>query len=396
MPWEAPGEPLSRQELERLTVRLLALPPERRHLVVCNVEGYRRFSLCLQLFELGYALRHGDAAGMRVYCQAAVDVGVALPERGRYRPAAEDLRAEAWAHLANAYKVLGDHRAAGQAWVKAKHHRTVGTRDPLLSARLAFLESSFRREHHQNQRAAHLAQQAGTLFRSGGDLHSQALALALEALAHRRTGHLEGAIRCLRRAQDGFDPGQDPSLYLGLQSTLGHFLGESGLIQQGLYLLSNLPSAEIDPSRRSLLIRRRWHVGLLAALAGDHGFAALTLDAVRREFLRRDALGDAALSTLELAAVCLRQGRAAEVHPLVEELFPLYVECPDPQAIKRLLRHHVFRIPGVRSAAELITSWLDEARREHEAAAGCAGNHKQGPLVPTAARVLPFVHLPQA
>src|SRR5215208_3864424 len=111
---------------EELTA-LLALPPDRRRLVLFN--SRRAFPLVEALVGHCFALRFHDVAGMLKTGQLAAEAAGALTafQTGRSERELHDLRAHAWAVRGNALRIAGACRAASQAFFAAEKNLRTGT-----------------------------------------------------------------------------------------------------------------------------------------------------------------------------------------------------------------------------------------------------------------------------
>ena len=366
---EAAEDEIPEAELNRLVVRVLQVPRERRFLVLRNVERFRRFALCRRLMDLSFALRHRRPRGGVVYAEAAVAVAEALPERGTLKLAADDFRAEAWGTLANAHKVSGDHTRASAAWKAAHAHRSSGSQDPLLEARLAFLEGSFRTQRRHYSKAVELYRRASHIYLRLGADHEAGEALMGAGRAWGDRGDSDKALSSLVEAAGLLDPGRDPDLFLSLQQDVALYSDNAGFSAYGLRLLVDVGElyAGLGADLRSL--RARWTLGRIAISTGEDDLAAQVLDGVRRAFVAQSLPFDAALASLELAAILVGEGRAAEVKALVEDMLPVFNALAIPREATAALLLFCLAARAEEATADLVAEALDGLREGQKGSA---------------------------
>jgi tetratricopeptide (TPR) repeat protein len=211
----------------------------------------------------------------------------------------------AWAHLGNARRVRGDLPTADQAFQKARKLWESGS-DPLNlleRTRMLDLEASFRRDQGRFKEALKLLDQALEAEGVGEDRRKHVLikkATVLEAL-----GQFGRAIEVLSEAAGLVAKTGEARLLLALRFNMAvnhGFLGHYAAAEAMLPKIRQLAAARGDELD---LLRVRWLEGRIAAGLGRRQEAVEALSRVREGFASREIAYDAALASLELAALKL-------------------------------------------------------------------------------------------
>lgn len=136
-------------------------------------------------------------------------------------------------------------------------------------------------------------------------------------------GRIEEAIEILGNAQSFAAVDAEPRIRLCLAhnhldclTKAGRFV-EAEALSPDVKLLMQEAGSQIDR------LRFRWAEARIAKGLGRTAEAIEALDAVRGEFASASLGYDAALCSLELAALCAEAGEAQRVLPLVEETLPI-------------------------------------------------------------------------
>lgn len=314
-------------EAERLAAadladELLYLAPDRRGESVDGDERFQTLGLAKHLLDRSRDLtfrnpqlgREVAALGLRIIQRLDEDL---------YGPnVIQDFCGRAWSEVANAYRISSDHKAAERALRKAEAclHNSY---DPLEKARLLNLKAALRKDQRRFEEALLLRDRAVTIYKRFDDRHLQGRTLNNKASDYLDMGEPEAAIECLRAAVDLLDPTLDLRITLAVHHNLTLALAEEGRFleaaeahrrSQGLY-------ARSDSNARA---KGAWVGARIALGLGRLKEAEQTLREVRREFQAREILYDFAIATLDLAFVCLRQGKTSEVKRLATEMMPIF------------------------------------------------------------------------
>ena len=255
---------------------------------------------------------------------SALAVRAATAVDGEPAAAAADLRARAWAELANAHRVAGDLAAAEAAMARAVDEREAGTGALLLLARIADLAGSLCGARRRFLDAFRLLDIAHELYRRQGEIHAAGRVLIAKGLYAGYSGDADEGIQLLVRGLESIDRDREPKLAFQALHNLLLFWVDLGLYDQALRHLRQmrpLYKRYAGPVER---VKLRWVEGKIAAGLGDLRRAEAAFLRARNEYAAAGLGFRAALTALDLAAVWLRQGRTAELQPLVGEMLAAF------------------------------------------------------------------------
>lgn len=302
--------------------------------------------LCEALLRKSYEVRFSDPKRMLNLAQSAAGVAKNIKLESYPWPGfVADLRARAFAELGNAYRINDRFSEADAAFGQAREFLEKGTGDPLQNARVLDLLASLRCDQGRLEDAIALLGQVYEFYLEAGDPHLAGRALVSKGINTHYQGYPQKAVSLFERGLKLLEPERDRQLVATSQEGLLHALADCGEYRQARRQLLQSGLREAFATEPLNLLRLRWvegkiHVGLGRPAQAERAFAE-----VRREFLRLGQLYDAALVGLELAAVWLRQGRAAQVRELAEEM------------------HATFEDLGVQSEAARALYFVREACR---------------------------------
>ena len=231
--------------------------------------------------------------------------------------AVADLRAVAWAELANAYRVCNELGRADHAINRAVYWCRRGSRTGPLLARVADLLADllgFQRRFPEGRELLTLAfrvhAEMGNLHRAGRVLIKLANLTAWEG-DHRK------ALQLMRQGFDLLDPNQDSQLVVltlwnmvWIVAQLGRYRSARLLLWRGRILFADI----IEPHRL------RWLEATIHAGLADFSRAEAAFQQARAGFAENGQVYPAAMVGLDLAALWARQGRVKEVFALAEEM----------------------------------------------------------------------------
>lgn len=307
---------------------------DRYHLI----RAHRRFvtwGLCELLCEEAARLTTIDPESAVEAGELAVLVSDLLKEEEPGRSCRlYQLRGYAWAHEGNARRVLGDLRGADEsfsisdAWWEAGQAGIgdVLGYEPVLLDHKASLRIAQRRFPEALALLDHLFLLHTDGFRpEHRDDHLAGRALVKKALALAEMEEPERAIELLQQAEAFVDARRDPRLLLCVRHNLLWNLASVDRYDEAKSMLSEVTGLCHELGNHPIsLLRVRWAEGRIAAGQGDTDAAIQTFQQLRQEFAVRGIAYDAALVTLELAALYSRQGCTAEVKKLSLEMAKIF------------------------------------------------------------------------
>lgn len=279
-------------------------------------------------WALGETLRHRSFdAGLEDPERAVelAELAVAAAEAAADgTPLDHDLVAAAFSQLGNALRIVSDLRGAREAFDTAARHLDRGTRDPLARARLLSYEASLAWARSRHEDGIALCRRAARLFRRAGDPHARSRMLIQEADFHGELGAVAAAVACLDRAIAGIETEREPRLVLVLLHNLIAYLDRDGRYDEAWQRLDEARRLAAGLGHRLDRVRLRWLEGRIAMHRGLDERAERRLREARETFIELGVDFDAALVSLELAALLAGAERHAELRELVEETVPVF------------------------------------------------------------------------
>jgi tetratricopeptide (TPR) repeat protein len=199
-----------------------------------------------------------------------------------------------------------------------------GTQNLLLLARIADLRASLMNSQRLFSDACELLGGARRLYLEIGDRHLAGRALVSQGIYTDYNGEPEQATRLVRKGLEMLDRERDPQLVISATENLlelmvrcGHYRGARRLL-----LESGLRRALADQPLS--LIKLRGVEGQIQAGLGKLDRAEAAFDEARRGFLQYGQPYNAAIAGLDLAAVWLERGKAAQVEELAKEMLATF------------------------------------------------------------------------
>ncbi|HEV3460049.1 MAG TPA: hypothetical protein VHG32_26175, partial [Thermoanaerobaculia bacterium] len=276
------------------------------------------------MIEAGRSMRLHDVHATLRFTRLARYAADRLNPKELGAEAVADLRALAWAELANAHRICDDLPRASRAMNRSVYWLARGTRSSLLLARVADLLASLL---SAQRRFAEAVELLGLVYKAHADQgrhHLAGRALISMGQYTGLGGDAGKAIILLRYGLDLLDPTRDPVLIAQTVQSMLWFLADLGRFRTARRLLW-LSRLVLEQNRNALfLLRLRWLEGRIYAGLADFVRAEAALQETRNGFAQREQVYPAALAGLDLAAVWVRQGRFAEVQALAQEMIATF------------------------------------------------------------------------
>jgi tetratricopeptide (TPR) repeat protein len=236
-----------------------------------------------------------------------------------------DLRARAYAHLANAQRVLGELRSAEAAFRNAERYLSQSTSgNSLILAELLDLKSSLRRAQRRLGESLMLADQALHRYRENHEHRGIAKMLLFKVTVLRELGDLEQAIDLLERSGSEIDADSEPRLYAYARFNLLGCLTQAERHEEAEQLLPEVRARFRSAAKPLDLVRLRWAEASISTGLGRFDEAEAGFRAVQLEFLDRRMGYDAALVSLDLAVLYAQRGATQELKRLAAEVMPAF------------------------------------------------------------------------
>lgn len=315
MDWE-------RAEAVGLLEELLEHPGGRRQWIVRNHPRFQTWGLFERLLERCQEQNFDDPAAAEGLALLALEITDRL--EGFSEERLEDLRARAWASVANSRRVRSDLRGAEEAFAIAFSHLARGSGEPMERAVLLDLKASLLRAQRRFAEALRLVARAIRIFRQLGERHRAGRSLINMSIVYRYAGESQKALPLLYEALDLIDSSREPVLLLAAWNNLIDDLADSKQFMEAQKLLARARPVYRQFPEPWAQNRRRWVEGRIARGLGQEREAEALFLRARDGFLAEDAAYDTALVSLELAALFADQGRIAEVKRIAEEMMPIF------------------------------------------------------------------------
>jgi tetratricopeptide (TPR) repeat protein len=274
---------------------------------------------CEALLDHCRSLRYQDLEGMILSASLAVTLAERITARQGESPELADLEARAWAELGNAHRVADDMVSAETALSRALSRSGQGTGDPLLLARLMDLTASLYIDRRRFNEARHLLDYVHAIYRHQGDTHAVARTFISKGMASNLALDSDQAVGLLVEGLRQIDPARDPKLVLAAVHDLLWSLVDSGRATDANRLMVEARPLYEAHGEHLHRLPQLWLEGRIASQLGEDEKAEHILQEVRKAYQEIDVAYDAALVSLDLAAVWLRQGRTAEIESMLDE-----------------------------------------------------------------------------
>ena len=344
---------------------------DRRLKVERAIKRFRNPLLIDLLLERSEALVSVDPREAREVAELAQEVALRLPDRYGADVLQSSL-ARAKAYRANAMRVSGDLRAADRALAELLDHLDL-LPDPLVRAEIWGFTVILRKDQRRFGEAEEFFQQTIAVYRRLGTPTEQCKKLISGAnLAYER-GRLELAIARLREALKVLPPGEDFRLELFVGHNLAWYLCEAQRYEEAGKVKAAHEPLYQRLTEPLLRWRGRWLDARIANGLGKTEVAEAKLLQVRRRFIDADIGFDAALVSLDLAVLYMKQGRSADVKRLAEEMLPIFhAQDIHREALASLLLFHRaaqaenVNLGMVRDLASYLEKARDQRALHHE------------------------------
>ena len=337
---------MSRFAAPQLWDRLASYSQEKRLGIVRASHTFASWGLCELLCQKSERSAPRGAAEAIELAELAVLIADSLeddePAEARWL---YQLRAYAWAHLANARKVAGNLIEAEAAFAMSDEWWKAGESD--VGDALGYgpwimeLKASLRTAQRRFPEALALLDRAFELYTEGSpdqrDRHAAGRILVQKAFTAAEMQDLESAVDFLQEAESYVDPGREPRLVLCLLHNRVDNLNRLYRYAEARALLPSAQALSREIGNALDQVRLRWVEARIDAGLGDREAARAGLAEVRRELLAREMSYDAALVSLELALLAIEEGRTAEVRELAQEMAFLFKSLEvGPEALAAL------------------------------------------------------------
>jgi tetratricopeptide (TPR) repeat protein len=236
-----------------------------------------------------------------------------------------DLRARAYAYLGNALRVTGELNAADYAFLRAEENLgSSGTGNTRIEAEVLSLRASLRLDQRRFAEARQNVDRALLLYRQAQDFAGIATALLKKVKLVKAEGDIEASIQLLQEGLVEIEAAKQPRLHAyALQSLLAS-LTLAGRHQEATSFVPAVRNLFQETAEPLDWLRLRWTEASIAQGLGRAAEAEAAYREVQGKFLDLRKGYDAALVSLDLAALLAEQGRTEELKGLAAEILPVF------------------------------------------------------------------------
>jgi tetratricopeptide (TPR) repeat protein len=297
-----------------------------------GLEGYRA------LLARSWSMRREDPRQMVELARLATVAAEGLDPRRYGEREVADWRAKAWIELANGQRVANDFGGADASLAEAARHLVTGTGNERLRARLLDVKASIEGHRCRFKAAFEALDSVAEIHLRRGDEHLAGRALVSKGLFKGYAGESAEAYELTRRGRALLDESRDPVLYVqALHNEIG-LLVDLGRFKEARSLLwLNLKRLQEQGRIGNIKLRGLW--GLIHSGLGQLDEAVRELEEARVELQAAGLPYTAAVGGLDLAAVYLQQGRAADAERVIRESSRIFqsIGVPDQGHLAVLL-----------------------------------------------------------
>jgi tetratricopeptide (TPR) repeat protein len=287
--------------------------PQRQRLLALAPRAARTPALVAVICEASVQAACHKTEEAQELAELALFLARRLPGK-RLRLAAEGF---CWAFIANFWRVATEFDEADRAFIRAWELWRAGSPgDPdfLPEWRLLDLEASLRRAQHRFAAALEVLDRA--VAASGTSSLAIGRLLIKKANVEQQSGDHASALAALEDARPAIEATQDPHLLLRLHFNTAVNLAHLERFEEAENLLPEIAERAGAQARELDGTRVAWLVAKVDAGRGRGEEAKAGLERVIRDFTDLELAYEAALASLDLAVLYLKEGRTAEVQRL--------------------------------------------------------------------------------
>lgn len=312
----------ARQLLDELMAQRV---PARQLMIVANSSRFHHPLLCGLLIEESRRIGFEDPSQAVHSARLALAIADLLTaESCGGSEAREGLWCRAMAQLANALRVNNQHDEAQRTFLPVEELIQEGKIGLSDLAGVLDLRASLHRDFRQFAAASALLERVILIYQKLGQWNLLGRALLQRSAICGEMGDFETEMTLLRRSLDLLDPHEDPRTFLVARHNLIMALNQSGRSREAFALLFHTRPLYLRMGDRMTLLRLRWVEGAVALGLDRLDQAEVAFREVRDAYIELALDYDAAVVSLELASVYVRQGRAGDLRRLAQEMLVVF------------------------------------------------------------------------
>jgi tetratricopeptide (TPR) repeat protein len=277
------------------------------------------------LLAASWSLRHEDPGQMVRWAFLAVKCAERLDARRFGVERVFDFQSRAQAELGNAYRVTDQLDRAQAALDRARQLFELGTRSEVLEVHLLELEASLDADFRRFKAACLKLEKVYRYHQRHHDAHLAGRALLKQGLYRGYAGNPEEALRLLEESLSLIDTAREPSLaYAGMHNQIT-FLVDCERFREAEKQLFLLRPLQQHTGGLINELRLRWDTARIDAGLERFERAEKMFNEIRQGFSVVNRAYDAALASLDLAAVLLAQRKSEKAKEIVKEATKIFV-----------------------------------------------------------------------
>jgi tetratricopeptide (TPR) repeat protein len=308
-----------------LSKEIMSLSGEEQRHRIAKDDRLANPHLVQHLIDGSHKVRYQDPARMLDLTRVALLVAEACTAKAAGNELRlADLRARTWGHHGNSLRICGHLREAEDAFAHALSEADQGTGDPPLRARLLAQIGSLRSHQRRFEEAVESAGAAAQIYRDLGDSHAFATAVIQKAYGTLMAGGSEKAVDLINRAIPLIDCESDPHLLLVACHNLIRCYIDLDRPDHALSIFAETRDLYLEFDDPMIRLRAHWQEGqLLRDMGHPHEAEARLLEA-QKGFLDRGLAYEAAVLSLDLAALYLKTGSSEDVRKTAAAAVPIF------------------------------------------------------------------------
>ena len=317
---------LRREEIRRKKIAKLLSEGRDPEAILNGQEPLLRGLAAVQaLLDRSWAVRHESPREMVRLAQLAVNFSRLLDPRWHDERDSADWQARAWGELGNAQRVSDNLNEAERSFGFSFEFFLQGTGDLHLKAKLYDLHASFLGTRRQFDLAFAALDIAYSIYLEVGDSHLAGKALATKATYLYYDSQNEMARAANEQAMQMIDRSRDSSLLFFSVHNQINFLVDCGQFREARIILFKFSGDLQGLEGRINQLRLRWLQARISA--GLQNWKGVEGDLLHvKEGFEQEGMGfAAALASLDLALIWMRQARYEEAERLVLEASEVFV-----------------------------------------------------------------------
>lgn len=329
-------EKQARRKADREAKTLMGLPLKARLAKIRR--SYRRFRgplLAQQLLEESKRQMTMDPTLAEELAETAEAVLVQTPAH----PDLPGLKTLSVVYRANVARLRGQPDVARAQFARARAIiRLEGVTDLLICGEADSCEAVLALELRRFSEAEELLKRSVALYLLAGAREKAAHPLVTMGHLYNDSGNPDQAVEMTHAALEVMDAEAEPRLHVYAHLNIALFLHEAGRHSEAAEALAEAKERSQRFPDAYTQIRIQWLEGRLAATSGDLAEAERIFLAVREDLVLRNQRYDAAMVSMDLALLYLRQDRTGELMRIAEEMHTLFsVEEVHREAMASLL-----------------------------------------------------------